>query len=113
MHFWESYSSAIIDEYRQSVDEGLDIEEYKDIFFDISKLPQGAIKKKFGDVIFEIITEAKKRENYKYNEPSTLEEIKALSKPHNMGKKSIPIVLKAKSKVPGSEGYVAVCSEKV
>ena len=87
MHFWESYSSAIIDEYRQSVDEGLDIEEYKDIFFDISKLPQGAIKKKFGDVIFEIITEAKKRENYKYNEPSTLEEIKALSKPYNIGKK--------------------------
>ncbi len=60
MHFWESYSSAIINEYHQSADEGLDIEEYKDIFFDISKLPQGAIKKKFGDVIFEIITEAKK-----------------------------------------------------
>ena len=33
MHDWEFYSYAIITEYEQSVDEGLDIEKYKDLFW--------------------------------------------------------------------------------
>lgn len=76
MHIWEQYTSAITEEYRQAVDEGLDIEAYKDIFASIAKLPQGAIKEEFGDIIFEIITEAKIREDYPYIEPSALEEIR-------------------------------------
>ena len=86
MHIWEQYTSAITEEYRQAVDEGLDIEAYKDIFASIAKLPQGAIKEEFGDIIFEIITEAKIREDYPYIEPSALEEIRALRKPYSMDK---------------------------
>ncbi len=82
MHFWELYASAVIDEYQQSIDEGLDIEEYKNIFLDISKLPQDSIKKKFGDVVFDIIINAKQKKGYKYVEPSTLDEIRNLRRPY-------------------------------
>ena len=98
MHYWELYASAVLDEYQQSIDEGLDIEEYKNIFADISKLPQGMVKEKFGDVVFEIITEAKQRKGYKYNEPSTLEEIKALRKPYRIDKKLDKKQLESKMK---------------
>ncbi len=84
MHDWEFYTSAILDEYIQCIDEGLDIEAYKDIFVNISKLPKGDIKKKFGDVIYEIVISAKQKEGYKYNEPSDLESIRALRRPFNI-----------------------------
>ena len=43
---------------------GLDIEKYKDIFAAVSKLPKDEIKKKFGDVIFEIVNTAPKQKEY-------------------------------------------------
>ncbi len=87
MDKWEMYSSAIQFEYQQGMDEGLDIERYKDVFFAISKLPIGRIKEKFGDVIYEIISNAEQREGYPYTEPSTLEEIKTLRKPYAFERK--------------------------
>ena len=75
---WEFYTSSIITEYEQSVDEGLNIEKYKDLFFAVSKLPKDEIKKKLGDVLFEIVNNAEIREDYKYREPSDLDGIKAL-----------------------------------
>ncbi len=82
MHDWELYVSSIMDEYTQCLDEGLDIEIYKDIFSDISKLPKGNIKKKFGDVIYDIVINTKVREDYPYIEPSELENIRNLRKPY-------------------------------
>ncbi len=82
IHDWELYVSSVMNEYQQSFDEGLDIEQYKDIFSDISKLPKGEIKKKFGDVIFEIIINAEQRKDYKYTEPSELSNIRELRKPY-------------------------------
>ncbi len=79
---WELYASSVMDEYKQSIDEGLDIEQYKDIFNDISKLPKGDIKKKFGDVIFDIVINAEQRSDYPYVEPSELSNIRALRKPY-------------------------------
>lgn len=75
---WEFYTSSITTEYEQSIDEGLNIEKYKDLFFDVSKLPKDEIKKKLGDVLFEIVNNAEIREGYKYKEPSDLDGIKAL-----------------------------------
>ena len=43
---WEFYASATETEYRQSMDEGLDVETYKELFDAISKLPKNEIKKK-------------------------------------------------------------------
>lgn len=60
------------------MEEGLDIEAYKDIFYSVSMLPKGEIKKKFGDVLFEAVTSAGMREGYPYMEPSELEQIQAL-----------------------------------
>lgn len=80
LHDWEFYSSYALTEYRQSVEEGLDIEQYKDVFNAVAMLPKDEIKKKFGDILFEIVINAKQKEGYKYDEPSDLDSIRALRK---------------------------------
>lgn len=80
LHDWEFYASALPIEYRQSVEEGLDIGEYEEIFSSVAKLPKGEIKKKFGDVLFDVVRTAKRREDYRYDEPSDLAGIRALRK---------------------------------
>ena len=83
IHDWEFYTSDILTEYQQSIEEGLDIETYKDVFESVSRLPKGEIKKKIGDVLFEVVTNAKQKEDYKYIEPSDLDGIRALRKKCN------------------------------
>ena len=61
VHDWEFYSSNLLTEYQQSFEEGLDIEAFKDVFSSTSRLPKGEIKKKFGDVLFEVVSNAKQR----------------------------------------------------
>jgi len=78
IHDWEFYSSNLLTEYQQSVDEGLDIEIYKDVFSSVSRLPKGEIKKKLGDVLFEIIISSDIKEGYPYNEPSEIGQIQAM-----------------------------------
>lgn len=80
---WEFYASSIMDEYRQSVDEGLDVEEYKALFEAVARLPKNSIKKDLGDIIHKIVTGTSYKKDYKYNEPSQLSEIKKLSKDLN------------------------------
>jgi len=80
IHDWEFYSSNLLLEYQESMDEGLDIEIYNDVFSSVSRLPKGEIKKKLGDVLFEAITAANQRDGYQYIEPSELEQIKGLRK---------------------------------
>ena len=86
MHDWEFYSSTLDIEYQQSIDEGLDVEKYADVFSSVLRLPKGEIKKKFGDVLFEVVSSAKQKENYAYIEPNDLEQIKALRKPFTKNK---------------------------
>ena len=85
LHEWESYSSALLTEYRQSIEEGLDIEPYADLFAAVAALPKGEIKKKLGDVLFEIVLSAPTVEGYKYVEPSDLDGIRELRR-GNLGK---------------------------
>ena len=80
MDNWEFYASNLVTEYQQSTEEGLDIEEYKELFDSVSKLPKGELKKRFGDILFDIVYNAKQRADFPYNEPSDLEAIKALRK---------------------------------
>lgn len=80
IHDWEFYASNLSVEYRQSLEEGLDIEKYGDVFSSVALLPKGETKKKFGDVLFEIVTQAKQKADYKYIEPSEIDEIKVLRK---------------------------------
>lgn len=77
---WEFYANSLDTEYQQCIDEGLDVEEYKELFLKAGSLPVGEEKKLMGDAIFRLISNAKTVDGYKYNEPSTLEEIKKLTK---------------------------------
>ena len=71
----EAYCSNLLTEYQQSVEEGLDLSVYADVFAAVARLPKNEIKKKLGDILFDVICNAKTTENYTYIEPSTLEEI--------------------------------------
>ena len=89
MHDWEFYTSFILTEYKQSIDEGLDIELYKEVFEAVARLPKDEIKKKIGDTLFDAVINAPKRADYTYIEPSDIDEIKAVRKVH------IPTVTKS------------------
>ena len=65
-------------EYHQSIEEGLDIEKFEDVFSSVSRFPKGEIKKRLGDVLFDIVASAKIREDYSYIEPSDLEQIQMM-----------------------------------
>ena len=75
---WELYSEQLDVEYRQCLEEGLDIEEYKELFLTVSKMPKSKYKADISDVIFDIILNSKLRKDYKYSEPNNLNEIKKL-----------------------------------
>ena len=85
VHDWEFYSSNLQIEYAQSIEEGLDMETYKDVFSSIARLPKDETKKKLGDILYEVVLQAEQRKGYPYIEPSDLEEIKALRKPYTIG----------------------------
>lgn len=77
------YPSDLMAEYKQSIEEGLDIEKYKPLFEAVSSLNNGEYKTRMSDVIYEMVINANMQQGYKYNEPSTLKEIKELRKPHS------------------------------
>lgn len=78
IHDWEFYSSNLSTEYQQSLEEGLEIEQYRDVFASVARLPKSEIKKKLGDILFEVVISARQKETYPYTEPSELEAIKSL-----------------------------------
>lgn len=84
---WEFYASDLLVEYEQSIDEGLDIEAYKDVFLSVARLPKNEIKKELGDALFKVVINAKQKENYTYIEPSDLDEIKTLRKKYRISNK--------------------------
>lgn len=57
------------------------------LFDVISTLPKGEIKKKLGDILFEIVSNAKKRSDYNYIEPSHCDLIKLYRKPYPLSEK--------------------------
>ena len=86
MHNWEFYSSNLQTEYEQSVEEGLDLEAYKDVFDAVSRLPNGERKKRLGDVLYDAVITAEPKEGYPYAEPSELESIQRVRR----GAESLP-----------------------
>ena len=80
LHEWEVYTSDLLTEYQQSIEEGLDIENYKELFDSVAKLPKGEVREQFGDILFHIVLNAGQKAEYPYREPSELDEIRALRK---------------------------------
>lgn len=71
----ELYSEQLMTEYRQSVEEGLDIENFKEVFEAVSHMPKGENKEKMADVLFDIVINADKKAKYEYTEPTDYNEI--------------------------------------
>ena len=84
IHWWEDYSCDLPTEYKQSIEEGLDISAYEGIFLEADKLPRNEFRAKVADAIYELVATAKTVEGYKYDEPSDLAGIKAKRKPFSL-----------------------------
>lgn len=101
LHEWEDYSGQLNVEYVQSMEEGRDIERYKDLFDAVSQMPAGNLRTRMGDVIFDLVQQTGQRPGYPYLEPSTLEEIQALRKPFDL-RKQMPDEENLKKKIHGA-----------
>ena len=78
IHPWENYAADLMVEYQQSIEEGLDVEIYRSLFEAASAMPEGEAKQQIADALFSIVQNAQIRADYAYDEPSALDEIKAL-----------------------------------
>ncbi len=105
---WEVYSKELKVEYKQSIEEGLDLEAYKNVFEAVAEMPDGYDKEQMAEVLFRIVTNAKTREGYAYNEPSDLEGIRALRVPYSYEKKQIPQGEVLREKIAGA-WYGRIC----
>ena len=89
MGWWESYQREFMTEYRQSVEEGLDIESYREFFEVSAKLPEGEVREKVSEAIFDLVYNAPIKEGYQYNEPSEYAEILKLREKFKLPKKKL------------------------
>ena len=75
---WDLYSSTLRTEYRQSLEEGRDVARYQKVFESVAELSPDHYKEALADVLFNVVKDAPQREEYPYNEPSDLENIRKL-----------------------------------
>ncbi|MBQ0010339.1 MAG: hypothetical protein KBS76_04480, partial [Ruminococcus sp.] len=54
-HAWENYSAYIHVEYRQSEEEGLDVEQYKPLFDAVSAMPLSREREELAKGLFPIV----------------------------------------------------------
>lgn len=71
------YASQMQNEYRQSVEEGKDIEKYEALFKAVEALPLDGHKAELAEVLFDMLQDAPMKEGYCYDEPSDLEGIRS------------------------------------
>lgn len=83
----ELYSDELMIEYMQCIDEGLDVENLRPLFEAVADLDASPNREKLADVLFDYVINAPVSENYRYNEPSELEDIKKLRIPYASEKK--------------------------
>ena len=82
MHGWEKYSASLRGELRQCLDEGKDVEGYRELSEAIANLPDGVIREELANVFFEAMQSAPMRADYPYVEPDALDAIQA-ARPEN------------------------------
>lgn len=85
-YYWDSYCKTLDIELKQCIDEGLDITDFELLFKKAIELPYSKEQADLADEIFEKIINTEIRSDYKYNEPSDLDGIKALRKPYTYKK---------------------------
>ncbi len=79
MSSWESYAKSLDVEYRQLVDEGKDVENLKDVFLAVEKMPLSKYKDDIADTLFKLADSLPIRSDYGFVEPNDYDAIKALS----------------------------------
>lgn len=88
-YYWDSYCKTLDIELKQCIDEGLDIDEFKATFEKAIVMPYSKEQADLADELFEKIINAKVKPDYKYNEPSDLDGIRALRKPYSYKKNAL------------------------
>lgn len=102
------YANELNSEYLQCVDEGLDIEQYKDLIFAIKNMPKSEFKEKLADTVAEMIHSVPAKADFPFNEPSDLPEIKKLCS--NSFKKNTGEIENLEKKIAGAwYGRIAGC----
>ena len=84
---WELWSKALTIEYRQCSDEGKAVENYKELFEAINRLPATAEKEKMCDALFSLISKLPDVPGYPYFEPNDIETIRAERKEYKLSLK--------------------------
>lgn len=76
--WWEAYSEELLVEYQQCMEEGKDIEAYRELFENVQKMPPSAYKARMADVLYELQLSLSQKQDYPYLEPDDLESIRTL-----------------------------------
>ena len=74
------YCDEIMTEYNQCIEEGLDIEQYKELFQSVADMKGGEEKTQQSEKVFEAVINASLRADFPYNEPNKLGDIRKLRK---------------------------------
>lgn len=98
----ELHSANLLFEYRQSIEEGKDISQYKELFETVATIPVGSQKEAISDVLFNIVLNAKQAEGFQYIEPSALNEIKSQRPEYKYSKASKINTEKMRNKIAGA-----------
>lgn len=96
---WEAYEKDLTVEYEQCIQEGKAIEEYKELFSAVAKMPQSKQKVQIADALFQLVLNAEQREDYGFVEPSDYESIVKLGdgfvfEPKSLDKAKLPNKIK-------------------
>ena len=75
IHVWELYSEELQTEYRQCIEEGLDLSAYEAVFTSVAALERSAHKDALADALFDVVSRAPQVADYPYTEPSDLADI--------------------------------------
>jgi len=74
---WANPAANLWVEYRQCLKEGLDVEQYEKTVREVNELPDSEQKKILAEAIYKALEISPMRTDYPYDEPSTLDEIRA------------------------------------
>jgi len=104
-----AYADGILTEYRQSCDEGLDVQKYETLFRAVGNMESTEPHKSaLADTLFHIVADAPMKEDYPFCEPSSLEEIRLLRKPYALRSSERPSAELLREKIAGA-WYGRIC----
>lgn len=113
MHQWQKYSSDLAVEYRQCLEEGLDVSPYEALFSAADKMRDDENRSAVADILFKITRNAPMVKDYPFEEPP-IWKTSAKAGPAATKHKRRPLssTFKSRLKAPGTAESSAACWEK-